>query len=166
MNPVNLAIQEFVVAGNPCPKIVFPGRNGRAIRIAYIDQKELPSTCLLLERSGVKEGMRGIPQECPDSYDKVIRGRKVHIACTWEPVEVAASELLGFQAEVQNVAGSFYARGDGSNTLYLPPEALNGETAICYELPDGTFVTYGVRGKHFVNGVATITDAQVFHSAP
>jgi len=166
VNPVNLAVEEIVVAANPCVKVVFPGRKGGAIRIAYIDQKALPSTCLLLERSGVKESLRGIPQECPDSYDKVINGRKVRIACTWEPVELAASEHLGFQAEVQNVAGSFYAKGDGSNTLTLPREALNGETAICYELADGTFVTYGVRGKHFVNGVATITDGHVFHSAP
>lgn len=169
VNPINLAVAEVVV-GMDCLPIKFPGKpfskevGGGAIRLAYVGPKALPSKCLTLTRAGVAEPMRGIPNECPpDTYSrKTIDGRTIRVVCDWTDVEIEASRILGVKAEVQNVSGSFYPVAEGENILVIHPEALNGITAFCYEMPDGTFVTYGIERKHFVDGVAVLKPETVF----
>lgn len=170
VNPVNTTVEPVTVAASPCITIFFPGKpfpkevGGAAIRLGYVGPKDLSAECLLLTRAGVAEPMVGIPNECPpDTYTrKVIGGREVRVVCDWSEVEAEVSRILGVKAEVQNVSGSFYPVLEGQNKLVIHREALNGYTAFCYELPDGTFVTYGVTREHFVDGVATIKSSDVF----
>ncbi len=166
VNPINLKIEPVVVTLSPCVRIEFPTQVGSDVKIAYIDRVALPSRCLLLEGPGAGETMRGLPQECPNTYERMIGDRKVTVSCSWREVEQAVSRLLGFRAQVQNLSGSFRARGAGTNVLTLPREALNGEVAICYVLPDGRVVTLGVRREDYVGGVATLPPAMVYGPNP
>jgi len=166
VNPINLLLEAVVVTLSPCVRVDFPTQPGSDVRIAYIDRVALPSRCLLLEGPGAGEPMRGLPQECPNEYEKMIGDRKVTVSCSWREDERAVSRLLGFRAEVQNLSGSFRARGAGINSLTLPREALNGEVVICYVLPDGTVVTLGLRREDYVNGVATIPTNMVYGNSP
>lgn len=168
VNPVNLAVEAIVAVGmpDPCVTLEFVGSKlpmnlgGGAIRLAHVGPKPLPSTCLEFRPAG-GEASRGLPRECPDTFQKVINGRNVKISCSWAEVEGAVSQKLGVQSEVQNVSGSFYPRATGMNYLTLPREVMAAFMAVCYELPDGTFVTVGVKRNDWVNGVATITDETI-----
>jgi len=164
-NPGPIPVPPIVVESNPCLQVHFPTEMPRrAVRIAYMDNRLLPSNkcTIALQIAGESAKRTDLPEECPDKYPAERGGRMVTIVCTWDAVEEAASGLLGHAVRVQNVSASFYIRATGDNVLYLPQEALNGETAICYELPDGTFKTVGVRRRNFIDGVATITPVQVY----
>jgi len=154
--------QMTLVVEGGCIEIKSPAMGtGIAKRFAYIGRTPLPGKCHKYLLSGEPKPLYDTPEECPDVYDKIVDGRKVRVVCSWDEVEAAASENLGFTAEVQNVSGSYYTRADGTDSWFLPVEALDGESVICWELPDGTFVTIGVRREHFVDGVAVITPAVV-----
>lgn len=163
-NPGVTEIPPVIVEANPCVEIHFPtmvAQGQQAVRFAFIGRRNLPGRCIALQRAGGPK-VTDLPEECPDTYKEERGGRMVTIVCTWDEVAGAASQLLGFPANVRNVSGSFYIRATGDNVLYLPKDALDGETAICWELPNGTFVTYGVRRQNFVNGVATIPVERVY----
>ncbi|HEX2792755.1 MAG TPA: hypothetical protein VHO23_03515 [Candidatus Paceibacterota bacterium] len=166
VNPVNMTIEAAEVTLSPCVTLNFVGSKlppelgGGAIRIAHVGPKPLPTKCLELAMAG-GETMRGLPQECPDAYTKVIGGRNMKVVCSWVEVEAAVSKKLGVHSEVQNVSGSFYPRATGMNSLTLPRQVMDAFMAVCYELPDGSFVTVGVDRNDWVNGVATITDETI-----
>lgn len=163
-NPGVTEVPPVIVEANPCVEVHFPtqvAQGQQAVRFAYIGRHTLPGRCIALQRADGSK-VTDMPEECPDAYKAIRDGRLVQIVCTWQDVEEAASGLLGYPASVQNVSGSFYIRATGDNVLYLPKEALDGETAICWELPNGQFVTYGVRRENFVNGVATIPPERVY----
>ena len=162
-NPGVAESLELVVTAAPCLRIDFPTQGkGQAVRFAYIGANPLPGRCHSYQLAGVRERLYSTPEECPDVYKKMIGNREVTVVCSWDQVEAAVSEELGFFAEVQNVSGSFYARAAGTNSWYLPPEALNGGAVICWEMPDGSFRTVGVSYEHYnASGVATITNRDV-----
>lgn len=166
VNPINLQLEDVIVTGPACVEVVFPTEAGSNVRIAHMDRVPLPATCLLLEGPGYGETLRGLPQDCPDHNMRVIEGREVQIRCSWQDDERENSRLLGYPAQVQNVSGSFVAKGEGWNTLTLPYQAMNGSVVICYKLPDGTVVTLGVRREDYVNGVATIPASMVYGPNP
>ena len=166
VNPINLQLEDVVVTGHSCVEVVFYTKAASNVRIAHMDDVPAPSTCLLLEGPGYGEPLRGLPQDCPDRYMRVIEGREVDITCSWRDDERANSRLLNRRVQVQNISGSFVAKGEGWNTLTLPYQAMNGAVVICYELPDGTVVALGVRRHDYVNGVATIPADMVYGPNP
>jgi hypothetical protein len=166
-NPGVTEVPPIVVQANPCievhwPTELTPGR--RAVRFAYIGDKPLSANVcsIALSMAGVSGKLIDMPEECPDRYPANRGGRIVLVVCAWDAVEEVASQHLGYRAQVQNVSGSYWVRATGDNVLYLPEAALRGETVVCWELPDGTFVTYGVRKDNFVNGVARIPASVVY----
>lgn len=160
-NP-GIAVVPPIVVMSPCYEVRAPSMGAKvAVRFAYIGVKPLPGKCIALQMAGETQKRFDMPEECPDTYQVIRDGRKVKVVCTWDAVEVASSKKLGKPVEVQNVTGSFYARADGTNSWFLPVEALDGMMAICWELPDGTFVTLGVTRKDYVDQIATITPDQV-----
>lgn len=159
-NPGVIEIPPIVV-NLECIEVDFPSDKAIPTRFAYIGPRPIPSKCVRLHIASEAQSRLEMPDECPDTYQKTVNGHLVTVVCSWEAVEEAASELLGVPAEVQNVSGSFYGKVRGMNKLYLPKEALEGETAICWELPDGRIVTKGVRRQNFVNGLAVITEQDV-----
>ena len=162
VNPVHATVSAVVVTGDPCIRVEFPTQQGQDVRLTGVDQQAWGDRCLRLVRAGGNpDGERGLPTECPDSYVKVVDGRDRRVSCSWDDVESVASELLGFQAETNDVSGSFKARAAGTNVLYLPAKAKDGLLAICWEMPDGSFRTLGVRRAHYQGNVATITQEHV-----
>jgi len=88
VNPINLQLEDVVVTGPACVEYRFWTDAGQTIvRIAHMDDVPLPSTCLLLEGPGYGEPLRGLPQDCPDRYMRVIEGREVQITCSWRDDE-------------------------------------------------------------------------------
>ncbi|KND47559.1 MAG: hypothetical protein AB199_03955 [Parcubacteria bacterium C7867-004] len=163
-NPGGVKLDPVIVTSNPCVKVVFPSHNGKGtpIRFAHSAARDLPGRCTKLEVVGEPKPFHDLPEECPDSYERVSGVRKYKVVCSWDKVEQQASELLGHEAHVGNVSGSFYARTEGTNVLWLPPEALNGMTTICWDLGEGEFIALSVMRPQFANGlVATITNADI-----
>jgi len=155
--------QNTLVVETPCIEVRFPSMGEKTpVRFAYMGRAALPGRCHKYMLAGESRPLYETPEECPDTYQKVVAGRVVTVVCRWDEVEVAVSEKLGYTAEVQNVSGSFYTRAVGTNSWFLPPEALDGESVICWEAKDGTTVTVGVRREDFVNGVAVITKEHVY----
>ena len=150
-----------IVVNSGCIQVNFWSDTQVPTRFAYIGPRALPTRCVRLQIAGEQEVRTEMPAECPDTYNKVINGHEVQVVCDWRDDEVAVSGILGVPSEVQNVSGSFYGRTNGMNTMYLPEEALNGEFAVCYTLPDGRIVTIGVRRRDYLNGVATIARDRV-----
>lgn len=151
-----------------CPQIRFPDMAPRTpIRIAFIGRRPLPGRCHQLAISGESQPRDPdhFPEECPDREVREFQGRRMQVVCSWDAVEDAASQLLGYPASVQNVSASFYARANGTNAWDVPPEVYDGEGVVCWELTlsDGrvVWVSIGVRREDFVNGVATITPEHV-----
>lgn len=160
---------DIVVEGPRCIEVRFPSMKGLppprqgqvGIRGAYIGPRALPGRCHALLLAGEQDRRHDFPEECPMTSYRVIDGRRVEIICDWREVEGNSSRIMGQRVEVQNVSYSFYAREDGTNSWFLPPEALEGLPSICWELPDGTIVTLSVGRDSFVNGVAIITEEDV-----
>lgn len=157
-NPGVIEIPPIVVTKHRCIRVEFPGYVGRITRVVYIDRVALPGYCTKLQEAGVAEAYTELPQECPMSYTKEIadsegRKRLFRVSCNWTDVERAASGKLGFTASVQNISASFRGRADGTDVLWLPEEALNGEVVVCY---DDDRQSYGVRRDDYVDGVAVI----------
>lgn len=156
----------MIVVNADCVRVEFPSFKDRNTRVVYVGRAALPGRCTKLEVAGVDEPFVEMPHECPMSYTKEIvdeQGRKrlMQVTCDWSAVEQTASGLLGYPATVQNVSASFVGREDGTNVLYLPKEALDGEVVVCY---DDDFQSYGVRRKDYVrNVVATIPLSVVTH---
>ena len=163
VNPGAVEVPPIVVDAPACLEVRFPSNAGDSIRFAYIGPRLLSGRCHKYAFVG-RAVTHDTPEECPDSYEKMINGRKVKVVCSWDEVEQAVSGLLGAPSQVQNVSGSFVANGDGTNSWYLPPDALDGEAVICWELPDGTFRTLGVRRGDYIENVATITRQWVYPS--
>ncbi len=160
-NP-GIAVIPPIVVQSPCIEVKAPSMGVKvAVRFAYFGDKPLPGKCVALQMAGETQKRFDLPEECPDTYEVMRGGRKVKVVCTWDDVEMAASAKLGKRVQVQNVSGSFYSRADGTNSLFLPAEALEGMTAFCWELADGTVVTVGVSREHFVDRVAAITPTHV-----
>lgn len=158
VNPGGAEIEVVVVTAQKCPRVDFPSMGqGRAIRFAYIGPKRLPGRCHEYRLAGVSEPLYETPEECKNSYEKVVDGRKFKVTCSWDRIEQNSTLIMGKSVEVQNVSGSFVTRADGTNSWYLPPEALEGLATICWEMPDGSFRTVSVADVHYVNGVATIS---------
>lgn len=170
-NPINAdVLEEVVVQANDCLTILFPTRNdqpgtqGRPVRIAQMGVRPVQDRCLMLEVAGAAEAFRGVPQLCPDSYIRLIEGRKVKISCDWTDVETKARTVLqNGKVRIQNVSGSFYSLATGMNRLTIHRSAFrDGMVWICWELPNGKFRTLGVLEEHFVNGVATIPYEMIY----
>ncbi|HEY0948548.1 MAG TPA: hypothetical protein VGE53_03680 [Candidatus Paceibacterota bacterium] len=168
-NPGFAESLDIVVDAPRCIEVRFPSMKGLppprqgqvAIRGAYIGPRALPGRCHALLLAGEQDRRHDFPEECPMTSYRVIDGRRVQIICDWREVEGNSSRIMGQRVEVQNVSYSFYAREDGTNSWFLPPEALEGLPSICWELPDGTIVTLSVGRDSFVNGVAIITEEDV-----
>ncbi len=159
-NPGVIEIPPIVV-NLQCIEVDFPSDKAIPTRFAYIGPRPIPSKCVRLHIASESQSRLEMPNECPSAYTKTINGHLVQVVCDWREDERAVSQLLGVRAAVQNVSGSFYGRGPGMNKLYLPKEALEGETVVCWELPDGRIVTKGVRRQNFRNGVAVITEQEM-----
>ena len=159
-NPGVIEVPPIVVS-LACVEVDFWSDTKIPTRFAYIGPKAIPTQCVRLHIASEQESRTEMPNECPDAYTKVINGHLVQVVCDWREDEAAVTQLLGVRSQVQNVSGSFYGRVNGMNVMYLPKEALNGEFAVCWTLPDGRIVTKGVRRGSFVNGVAVIPEAQV-----
>jgi hypothetical protein len=160
-NPGVVEVPPIVVTA-PCIRVDFPSDVRVPTRFAHMNDHALPGKCTKLQIASEQEPRYNLPEECPDAYTKVIDGHLIKVVCSWDNVVPAVSQLLHKRVQVQAVNGSFYGRTNGTNSLYLPVEALDGETVICWELPDGTVVTKGVRRDNFVDGVATIPRSEVF----
>lgn len=151
-----------VVVVNDCLVVKAPSMGRRvAVRGVFIGYRPLPGRCHALRLPGETERRYDFPEECPDISQRVIGDRRVTVVCDWRDVEANSSRLFNRTMQAQNVSYSFYAREDEDFYWYLPPEALEGLPTICWEFPDGTVRTLSVGRGSFVNGVATITEADV-----
>lgn len=158
INPGFAPPLDVVVTGQRCLEVKFDSvQQGVPVRFGYIDSVPLSGRCHAYQLAGVAERLYETPEECPDVYERVVGDRHFTVVCSWESVEVNSSRILGRPVQVQNVSGSFVTRANGTNSWFLPPEAINGLATICWELPDGTFRTVSVGRANYVNGVATIT---------
>ncbi len=159
-NPGVVEVPPIVVTARPCVRVEFPNFAGNVpTRVVFIGRKALNPNCIKLEVAGVSEAYRDLPQQCPNAYTKTVvdeQGRKrlYRVSCNWDAIEQAASGLLGYRASVQNVSTSFYGKVNGTNVLYLPPEALDGEVVVCYG--DGDNHSFGVRRRDYIDGKAVI----------
>ncbi len=170
-NPINAdTVEKVIVEANDCLTILFPTRNdepgtqGLPVRIAQMGVSPVQPKCLALEVLGDPEVFRGVPQKCPQSYDRMIEGRRVKISCDWSDVEsTARTTLHNGKVRVQNVSGSIYSLATGMNKLTIHRSAFkDGMVWICWELPNGKFRTLGVLEEHFVDGVATIPYEMIY----
>jgi hypothetical protein len=157
-----------VVVQARCIPYRFPSMPGTPIRVAYIGANPLPGRCYKLQLAGEQAPRFDMPEECPNIFQVKRGDRMVTVVCAWAEVERMVSRLLGFAAKVQNVSLGVIGRGKGTNTLWLPPEAANGAVVVCYQLPNGQYVTLGMRRKDLVDadGGATIPTGMVYGPNP
>lgn len=157
-----------IVVQARCIPYRFPSMPGTRIRGAYIGANSLPGRCSKLQLAGENGPRFDMPEECPKTYQVKRGDRMVTVVCNWTEDERAVSRILGLVAKVQNVSFGLIGRATGTNTLWLPPEAAEGEVVICYELPNGQIVTLGLRRKDLVDadGGATIPTDMVYGPNP
>lgn len=144
-----------------CLEIDTPSMKGVDVRFAHTNDHLLSGYCMKMQLAGEQAPRHDLPEECSDAYTKEVAGRLVKVICSWDKVEEDASRILNRRVRVGNVSGSYKPRANGVTKLYLSADAIDGETWFCFELPDGRFVTKGVRREQFVRGVAVITREQV-----
>ena len=159
VNPGGTPSALVFVTATDCIEVRYPVYKGKPVRDAFMGRHQLLSNKCgpVLFRNGDNVGTRKMPEECPKIFDKIIDGQPVRVVCDWKDDEAVASQLLGYQAQVQDLSFSYVAEADGIDRVILPKEALDGEFAICYEKPDGVEVAVGVRKQHYREGTATIT---------
>lgn len=153
---------DIVVEAPACIRFRAPAMGvGVAVRGAYIGPRALPGRCHAILLPGEVERRYDFPEECPDTYEKVIGDRRVTVVCSWDQIEQNSTRVMGRPMEVQNVSFSFVTNADGTIDWFLPPEALEGLPTLCWVMPDGTIRALSVGRNSFVNGVATVTEAHV-----
>ncbi len=161
-----------IVVQARCLPYKFPSMPGTPVRVAYIGPNQLPGRCYRLQLAGEQAPRFDMPEECPNVFQARRGDRMITIVCNWSRLESFTTNILRVRAQVQ-VALAFIGRVTGTNrpethTLWLPPEAAEGEVWVCYQLPSGEFVTIGLRRKDLVDadGGATVPTDMVYGPNP
>ncbi|HYE23016.1 MAG TPA: hypothetical protein VEA92_01020 [Candidatus Paceibacterota bacterium] len=160
-NPGFAPSLELIVVGRECIRIrVPPLPVGTVARGGYIGPRLLPGRCHALRLPGAEDRIFDLPEECPMGV-REREGRLVPIVCDWTAVERNTSRIMGQPVQIQNVSFSFVVRETDGFDWYLPPEAVEGHAALCFELPNGDIVTFSVSERNYVDGEYVVTEADI-----
>jgi len=160
-NPGFAPSLDVTIVAEGCIRIKVPPLPvGTKVRGGYIGPRLLPGRCHALRLPGAEDRIFDLPEECPMGR-REREGRLVPIVCDWTDIERNTSRITGQAMRIQNVSYSFIVREEADFDWYLPPEAVEGHAALCFELPNGDIVSFSVSERNYVDGEYVVTTADV-----